>query len=319
MTKTRVLLIALVAGLAWFYFPPLGTHVDLPDLESFLQPDVPHAKPVFISTADHVYYRVRLNRPVQPWFSWTYFQQLRMRGVQFDEITTSRFAPGFRREGWMIAVAREANLTPYTIEYWKSVDYKTSSFPVFMRWPWVYVRLGRSVLQHHNAVLIPESDTVDLTVAIPRHPGAVLRRVSVTGWLITLEFCAPATPEDILFFFGDLFGRDKLGNDVRSYVEKRDFVAEFAVPQALAVDLMHPEGFRVAVRNMLFSDDPLVIYPADLVERVSPDMSKQQPAGLGNLPKVSVYHITLRYGSEKDARQALARIAPAATSRGTAR
>ena len=306
-------------GLVWSYLPPTGATIDLPEVEGLLEPPVSHAKPVFLSTADHVYYRVRLKTLVAPWYSWTYSQQLRKRGVQFEEITTSRFAPGFRGEGWKIAMAREGKLKPYTIEYWKSVDHRSSAFPVFMRWPWLYVRLGHSVLQRQSALIVPDADTTSLTVAVPRFPNAVLRSVGLSGWLITLEFCAPATPQEILRFYGDLFGKDTLGQDVRSHIERRDFVVEFAVPDSLSATLMRPEGFRVAVRNMLFSDDPLVVYPPDLVARISPSADKQQPVGLQNLPEMSLYHVMLRYWNEDEARQALAKIAARAPGPGTSR
>lgn len=322
--KAQLALIAMAALLLWLYFPPIGSRIDVPHLEPFFEPGVSHGKPVFINTGFHVYYRVRLNRPVEPWFYWTYFQRLRTRGVQFDEIASSRFAPNFRRSGWKMALAREAEIQPYTVQYWKSIDYESGGFPVFMRWPWLYVRLSSSVLQSHTALLVPQQDVTRLAVEIPRYPGSVLQSVNRSGWIVTLEFSVEAPPDEILLFYGHAFGRTRSGGDVRAAIAQGQDTLEFAPGPSLARSLLNPYsgikdspagGFSVEVHNYLYTDHPLVIYPLQRARKIPPHINKQQPEGLKNLPPVSRYRISLRYRTNEDARRALEHLAPSLVQR----
>lgn len=218
----RIALAVAGATLAWAYVPPMGPRLDLPHMEPFFEPGVPHGKPVFIRSGQHVHYRTLLHRPVAPWFSWDYFERMRLRGVQFEERRSSRSALLFRREGWDIAMAREKALSPYTIEYWKSADGASFLFPVFMRWPWVYVRLSTTVLQTHSAVLVPQEDATSLAVEIPRYPGSVLKSVASGGQSesITLYYLVEAAREDIQRFYSRrLLGMEMVGRTAGSGCE----------------------------------------------------------------------------------------------------
>lgn len=303
----RIALAVAGATLAWAYVPPMGPRVDLPHLEPFFEPDVPHGKPVFIRSGPHVYYRALLHRPVAPWFSWDYFERMRLRGVQFEEQRSSRSALLFRREGWDIAMAREKALSPYTIEYWKSADGASYSFPVFMRWPWVYVRLSTTVLQTHSAVLVPQEDATNLAVEIPRYPGSVLKSVAFGGESesITLYYLVEAPREDIQRFYS----RQLLGMEIDlSRVDPRQ-----AIHLAVRKPFLPPPPPVEAIlemENKLFRDHPLAIYPFDLAEGVPRYIAKHQPQGLTHLPHVSLYRLQIRYRNRAEAEQAARAMTP---------
>jgi hypothetical protein len=286
--------VAVVAVLGWLYFPPVGTTIELPALEAFLEPPARHAKPVFIETADHVYYRVRLKEVVAPTFGSAYFRQLLERGVQFKEETTSPERPWQRRTGWKVAMARETAKKPYTIEYWTARDRSTGR-PVQLRWPWLYVRLGRGILSSKTAVLVPDQDAVFVSPDVPRYPGSYLRGASRTHELVQLRFVADATREEILSYYAAHFGAERTAND---------YSAWFNLPEEAAVELSHPDNVHIEVPSVLYGDDPLVVYSADAAHSLSRDMYPKQPCLLADLPRASLYVLHLRYRTEGEARRA---------------
>jgi hypothetical protein len=215
MRPLKILALVGAAIVVWLYLPPRGSSVSQPELAVLLDPDIPHGQSTFIDTGTHVYYRVRLKSLVSPFFGSEYFDTLRSRGVQIREVTTSPFAPNVQRIGWEMAFARETSKTPYMIEYWKSTDRKTW-FPISLRWPWLYVRLGRDVLEQHVATLVPENDAVTVNPAVPRYPGAVLIEIAQEQELLDVRFVAPAPTATVLEYFAATFGAELRASISRS-------------------------------------------------------------------------------------------------------
>ncbi len=288
----KIALVILGAAIGWLYFPPIGTKVELPDLEPLLEPPVSHGKPVFIMTADHVYYRVRLNEPVAPTFGSDYFEELLRRGIQFKEVTTSPHRLIQRRTGWAVAMAREKEKEPYTIEYWTARDGKTPWRPVQLRWPWLYVRLGRGILESKTAVLLPEKDAVALNPSVPRYPGSILRNAFRTREFVQLRFVARAQRKEILRYYAAHFE-----------VQSADALSVwFTLPAEIAIPLSRPDNVHVGVWSYIYGDEPLVVYSAEDAAALESNMYPRQPVSLAELPDASLYVLHLRYPSEAEAK-----------------
>ncbi|SRR6266568_254492 len=288
----KIAAVILGAAVAWLYLPPVGTKVELPDLEPLLEPPVSHGKPVFIMTADHVYYRVRLNEPVAPTFGSDYFEELLRRGIQFKEVTTSPHRLIQRRTGWTVAMAREKEKEPYTIEYWTARDSKTPWRPVQLRWPWLYVRLGRGILESKTAVLLPEKDTVSVNPSVPRYPGSILRNAFRTREFVQLRFVARARRHEILRYYAEHF---KAQSADSLYVS-------FSLPEEIAVSLSRPDNVHIEVQPYVYGDEPLVVYSAEVAASLESNMYPRQPASLAGLPDATLYALHLRYPSEAEAK-----------------
>lgn len=299
--RRKIILVILGAGLVWLYFPPLGVVVEMPELEPFFEPGVSHGQPVFIQTENHIYYRVRLNRPVWPWFSWDYFKRLERQGMQYRPLTTSPYRPFQlqRRRGWKMAFVREKARDPYTIEYWKSDDYRGSSAPVKLRWPWVYVRLG-SISGPSTAVLAPTEDVVRISPLVPRHPNAVVQEADRWESLVTFEFVADTTASEIIDHYVQQF---------REQVESKVMVGDPTVwikPSGeTATSLVFPETLQVEVQWRLRADDPLVVYSTERARALPPEAHPQQPGTLPHLPSATRYALRLRYKTVEQADKAL--------------
>jgi hypothetical protein len=299
--RRKVILAVLGAGLVWLYFPPLGVVVEMPELEPFFEPGVSHGRPVFIQTENHIYYCVRLNRPVWPWFSGDYFKKLERQGMQYRLVTTSAFRPFQlqRRRGWKMAFVHEKTVEPYTIEYWKSIDYKSGSFPVKVRWPWVYLRLGK-VEGPITSVVLPESDTVKISANVPRYPSSILRRATRQRHFLILEFVASATREQLIDHYVENFG-----GDMESRLIPEDPRVWIKPSGETGSSLMFPETLQVDAQQDLYADDPLIVHCAERARALPPEAHPQQPGTLVNLPSASLYLLRIRYRSEDEAQKAL--------------
>jgi hypothetical protein len=292
----------LAALVVWLYVPPFGDRVSLPDLEPLLDPGVPHATPEFIDTGEHVYYCVRLTVPVPPDFSWRYFQRLHEQGVQFHEMATSPHLPIQRRKGWKIAFAWEKGVEPYVVGYRKSTD-MSPWFPIKLRWPWLYFRLGRDVLTPIEAAVVPEADRVVVGPLVPRYPGSVLVEAdlkTMQGDIVEFRFVARAEARAILDHYADFMQRHF---PERPYRDEDDVSIE-SPSGDLAVQLGRPVAIGVHIGNMLFTDYPLVVFAPEEALKLPKDTNVLQPEGLRHLPFVSIYFLRLRYPDRTAALQA---------------
>lgn len=298
--KTWVTVTAL-AFLTWAYFPPIGTEVELPQLLPFLDPGVPHAAPAFIETADHIYYRVRLHRAVEPWFAWTYYQRLHMRGVQIAEVTSSPHLPLQRRSGWEMAMSREKALEPYSVEYWRSED-SSGRFFVSLRWPWLYVRLGKGVRRAHTITIPPPASGQRFSALVREYPGSRLVSANVQLHAVHCELWAPGSGADILLYYATMLGaRDDLA--LAKNLQAHNYSFSLTPPEPPARDWLNPEAVTVEVDNYLYVDHPFMLFPWDQAAR-GPEYQQQSDL-LTHLPKVSHYRLSFHYGSPAVAQGAL--------------
>ena len=279
------------------YLPPIGQTIALPDIEPFLEPGVPHATPTFIHTEHHVYYRVRLHRPVEPWFAWTYYQRLHARGVQIEQLGASAYRPVLSRSSWHIGMVREKALDPYTIEYWKSQDRESGWFPISLRWPWLYVRLGPQVaLPPLTAVLTPPAMPLRLSPVVPQFPGARLIAAEQDHQRIVLRFWAPATRADIHAHYIRVLKHSTAESESNS----NDYNISSTTFHALAA--LRARSILVDISNYLYSDYPVVVYPTD--QGPGSFNHRQQPALLGRLPLSNRFGIFMFFVSQDAAVQA---------------
>jgi hypothetical protein len=277
--KKGAVLAALV-GVGWLYFPPLGAKIELPDIEQFLEPGIPHTKPVFIDTGRHVYYRVRLQKLVGWNFTADYLDRLPDRGVQLAPYTTSPYTPGGQRlKGWEIAMVRERTVKPYAVEYWMSHDTNTPDLPARLRWPWFYVRLGRDVRSSPHAVtLVPERDLVAVPEGFPRFPGAVAVELERTERYVSINFVAPTEKVLVLDHYAGL--GEAWAGEVHTDI--------YGIRCALRpMDLAGIRGvtwLQVQVHRSLFSDHPVTIWSRESLLSVARSDEVQPLGTLRNLP-----------------------------------
>ena len=300
--RARVAFLVAIAVVVVLYIPPLGRHVVSPELVALLAPETAHSEPTLIETGSHVYYRVRLNRPVPPWYAHTYLESLRRRGVQYAAMGTSAFAPGGGQQtGWQFACARRLDQDPLAIEYWHSTDY-SASYPVSLRWPWLYLRLGRDVLQRHVKVLLPSTDQVHVDAEIPRYPGSVLTDIippQVSGF--DFVFMVKATQAEVIGYFASRYPASMAQASPSVLFLRPVGVREPALANSV--------GFEIEVTNTLFDDFPLRIYPLELASRLTSSDMLQQPQDLRDLPTISRYKVSFGFQTPAAAKLAFTDLA----------
>jgi hypothetical protein len=276
----RVALLTPLGVAAWLYFPPIGHEVELPHLEPFLEPRVPHGRPTFIDTGEHIYYRVRLERLVGWDFTGDYLDHLPEAGVQLAAYATSPHV-GVRVNGWEMAMVREKALTPYTIEYWKSNDLHARALPAFLRWPWLYVRLARDVLQGPRVVVLtPGRDLVAVPEAFPRLPGALARHIERTDRALTVAFVADSDTFTILDYYSEIAGKLKGCGLLK---RARDVQCQFD-PVDIA-DMHGATWLHAEVSPALIVDHPLYIYAREYLSSVPGPNERQALGTLSHLPR----------------------------------
>jgi hypothetical protein len=185
---------------------------------------------------------------------------------------------------------RERTLSPYTVEYWKSLDYRKGSFPISLRWPWLYVRLSPDVKRSRTLALVPDRDVVSLPRDLPRYPRSVALASEVSEATVYLTFVAEASESEIIDYHAGMLPAVPQGA-----LSRRNHGLDVDLTDGALPAFGNPQRFQVEADAFLYGDDPLVIYSAASARRIPPDADRRQPDTLRHLPDATRYRLRLTY------------------------